>query len=132
MSVFRGDASEVFALANSLAGVGAKSVPAARAGMALAGEAVAKSWRNAVLSASDGDSTIPHYPDAIDSELVFDIRGVSVDIGPNKAKKQGSLGHLIEFGTETSPPHLHGLAAVTSNEALAERVLDQAIHPLFP
>lgn len=132
MSILRSDASEVYRLSTSLAQVGPKSVPTARAAMLAAGEVVAKAWRNNVLRESDAGSSIPHYPDSIDSELVFDVTGISVDVGPNKAKKQGSLGHLLEFGTETSPPHLHGLRALTDNEARVERVLDEGVNSLFP
>lgn len=132
MSILRGDASEVYKMAADLSQVGAKSVPAARAAMGAAGELVAKAWRNNVVRESPAsDTAIPHYPDSIDSELVFDVSGISVDIGPNKDKRQGKLGHIIEFGSETSPPHMHGLRALSDNEAQVERVLDQGINPLF-
>jgi hypothetical protein len=132
VSVFRGDASEVYKLATDLSQVGAKSVPVVRAAMLVAGEAVAKSWRNNVISGGGSESSIPHYPDAIEAELAFSIGSVTVDVGPSKSKKQGPLGHLIEFGTETSPPHLHGLRAVTANEGKVEQLLDRGLNPLFP
>lgn len=131
MTLIRGDASEVYKLAADLAQVGPKSVPVMRAGMQAAGEVVAKAWRNNVLRDSDGNTAIPHYPESIDAELSFSVRSVDVEVGPNKDKRQGKLGHIIEFGSETSPPHLHGLRAVTDNEARIERALGQALDPLF-
>jgi hypothetical protein len=131
VSTVRGDASEFYDLANDLSQVDAKTVPLARAAMLAAGEVVAKAWRNNILSESAASTSIPHYPESIDAELTFSIRAITVEVGPNKAKKQGSLGHLIELGTETSPPHLHGLRAMTDNEANVERALDQGLNSLF-
>ncbi|MBA3781184.1 MAG: hypothetical protein H0X12_04930, partial [Nocardioides sp.] len=80
MSIFRGDASEVYKLATDLSAVGAKSIPALRGGMLAAGKAFETAWRNDAARLHDTHAQF--YPDSIDSELVFDIRGVSVDVGP--------------------------------------------------
>ena len=130
MPVFRGDASEVYALANDLSQVGAKSVPAVRSGMTAAGKVVTNAWRNNAIRTSGEHGR--YYPDSIDSELVFDLGGVSVDIGPNEGKKQGKLGKPLEFGGRRSPAHLDGFKAVEANHATVERALDQALYPLFP
>lgn len=131
--MIHGDASEVYKLAADLSTVSPKSIPAARAAMLVAGEAVAKTWRNNVVSESGTtDTAIPHYPDSITAELTFSITGISVEVGPDKAKKQGPLGHLIERGSQTSPPHLHGLRALTANEGKVEKLLNHGLDPLFP
>lgn len=130
MSIFRGDASEIYKLAADLSAVGAKSIPALRGGMTAAGELVERAWRNNAIVTSGEHGK--HYPDSIDSELVFNLSGVSVDIGPNSAKKQGSMGRGFEFGSINQPPHLDGARALSDNEAAVERVIANTVDPLFP
>lgn len=124
-----GDASEVYALSADLSQVGAKAVPALRGVMGDVGEAFAKEWAANARETSGEHGK--HYPDSIDSELVFDVTGVSVEAGPNSAKKQGSMGRGFEFGSENQPPHLDGLRALDGMQARAERVVDSAIGHLF-
>lgn len=127
--MIRGDASEIRALANDLSEIGARSIPAARAGMAVAGKAAERAWRND--AARTHDSHAKFYADSIDSELVFSVASAAVEIGPNSAKKQGFLGKILEFGGERSPAYLTGLNAITRSEPAAERALTQAMDPLF-
>lgn len=130
MSIFRGDASEIYRLAGDLTAVTAKMVPALRATMEQAGEAFADDWRaNAVVTSGVHGK---HYPNSIDSELVFNLSGVSVDVGPNAAKKQGSMGRGFEFGSQNQPPHLDGLRALDGATVRAERMVGATIGHLLP
>lgn len=129
MSLFHGDASEIYRLAGDMSQVGAKAVPALRTTMAAAGEAFAQEW-SANARETSGEHG-KHYPDSIDSELVFNLSGVSVDVGPNAAKKQGSMGRGFEFGSVNQPPHLDGLRALDGFQQRAERMVDAAIGALF-
>jgi len=129
VSIFRGDASEFYALAADLAQVGAKSVPAVRGVMGEAGDALAREWASNARETS-GDHG-KHYPDSIDAELVFSVGNVSVDVGPNAAKKQGRMGKGFEFGSQNQPPHLDGLRALDGFQARAERMLDATVGHLF-
>lgn len=129
MSLFRGDASEFYALAGDMSQVGAKAVPALRETMGQAGEALADEWRENARETSGAHGI--HYPESIDSELVFDLGGVSVDVGPNAAKKQGSMGKGFEFGSQNQPPHLDGLRALDGFQGRAERMVDAAMGHLF-
>jgi hypothetical protein len=130
VSVFRGDASEVYKLAADLSAVGAKTVPAVRGVMAEVGEAFAREWSaNAVETSGEHGK---HYPASIDSELAFDLRGVSVDVGPNRDKPQGSMGRGFEFGSVNQPPHLDGLRALDGMQMRAERAMDTTVGFLFP
>ena len=128
--MFKGDASEIYALAGDLSEVGGKAVPALREVMSQAGEAFADEWR-ANARETSGSHGI-HYPDSIDSDLVFDLRGISVDVGPNADKKQGSMGRGFEFGSQNQPPHLDGLRALDGMQMRTERAVDAAIGHLFP
>lgn len=130
MSIFRGDASEFYELAGNMAAVDAKTIPALRETMSQAGEAFADDWRaNAVITSGEHGR---HYPNSIDSELVFSLSGVSVDTGPNAAKKQGSMGRGFEFGSENQPAHLDGLRALDGASVRAERMVDATIGHLLP
>lgn len=128
--MIRGDASEVYTLANDLEQVGRRTVPAVRAGMSAVGELMAKAARNNAIQTSGVHAK--HYPDSWDSELTFSIATVTVEFGPNVDKKQGILGRALEFGGRRSPAHLDGAKALSANEHRAEVVLDQYVHPLFP
>lgn len=130
MSMFRGDASEFYALANDMSQVGAKAIPVLRTTMAAAGQALSNEWRDNARETSGAHGV--HYPDSIDSELVFNLTGVSVDVGPNSAKPQGSMGRGFEFGSQNQPPHLDGLRAIDGFQQRAEKMVDAAIGHLLP
>jgi hypothetical protein len=123
VNFFIGDASEVYHLAADLSGVTAKMVPALRAGMQGAGEAFADQWRSNA-EATSGEHGV-HYPASISAELVFDVGGVSVDVGPESGKPQGGMS--FEFGSRNQPPHLDGLRAMTFVEPRVERIVDAAV-----
>lgn len=129
MSIISGDASQVYKLAADLSQIGFRSVPALRGVMGEVGEAFAREWQ-ANARATSGEHGV-HYPDSIDSELVFSVTGVSVDAGPNAGKPQGSMGKGFEFGSVNQPPHLDGLRALDSIQGRAERVIDATIGHLF-
>lgn len=46
-----------------------------------------------------GISHAPYVPGAID----YDVRGLSIEVGVNKRKRQGALGNILAFGTSTLP-----------------------------
>lgn len=123
------DASEVFRMAADLAQVGARSVPAMRVVMADVGSAFAREWADNARETSGEHGK--WYPDSIDSELVFDVTGISVEVGPNAAKKQGAMGRGFEFGSQNQAPHLDGLRALDGVAVRAERMVDSAIGHLF-
>jgi hypothetical protein len=76
----------------------------------------------------------PHYPAlpyAISYDTMASAGGVEAEIGPDKARPQGALGNLIEFGSRNNAPLPGGLPALQAEEpraqaalaALAERLL---------
>lgn len=130
MSVFGGDASEVYKLGADLAAVGPKAVAPLRGVMEQAGEALAHEWAtNAVATSGEHGK---HYPSSIDSELVFGMTAIEVEVGPNSAKKQGSMGRGFEFGSVNQPPHLDGLRALDGFQGRAERIIDATVAHLLP
>lgn len=129
MALFIGDASEIYQLAGDLSQVGLRAVPALRSAMGGAGEAFANEWRSNARATSGTHGK--YYPDSIDSELVFDVGGVSVDVGPNSSKKQGGMGKGFEFGSENQPPHLDGVKAMSAMESRVEAIIDATVGHLF-
>jgi len=72
-----------------------------------------------------------YYPDSIDSETRVAF-GIEVEIGPNSAKKQGSMGRGFEFGSVNQPPHLDGARALQTAERRLERAADLAVAYAIP
>lgn len=122
-------APEFYEMAADLSQVGAKTVPAVRGVMNEVGKAFADEWAANARETSGVHGK--HYPDSIDSELSFSIRGIAVDVGPNAAKRQGPMGRGFEFGSRNQPPHLDGLRALDGIQVRAERMVDSAIGYLF-
>lgn len=56
-----------------------------------------------------GIAHAPSYPSAI----TYDVDdqgvgvGVSAEIGPDKDRRQGALGNILEYGTVNNPPYAH-------------------------
>jgi hypothetical protein len=73
----------------------------------------------------------PALPAAISYETTVHVGDISAEIGPDKDKRQGALGNLLEFGTATSGPHPAGQQAldreeprfIAAIEALAARLI---------
>lgn len=74
----------------------------------------------------------PAYPDSISYtlSLAAALRGdIEAEIGPDKSKRQGPLGNILEFGSPHSAPHNDGgralqVEAPKFEAALAEVTLD--------
>ena len=58
---------------------------------------------------------LPHYAETITSEVQVDPRGVVGEVGPEKGG-QGSLGHILEFGTVDTGPQAHVLPAADRHD----------------
>lgn len=124
MTILR--ASDVFRTAAlDLGGIPTAKFAAVRGVMDGMGEAFAAEWRGNARETSGTHGK--HYPDSIDSERRLSLDGVSVEVGPNRAKRQGGMGLGFEFGSENQPPHLDGLRAMDSMAVRVERALDAAM-----
>ena len=126
--MIKGDASEILALAVGLQQAGVRAGAAIREPVLTAGEMIATVWRTGARMSS-GKHGI-HYPDAISAELVFDLGGVAVDIGPESGKPQGGMS--FEHGSRNQPPHLDGLKALAAGEAPAGQMIGDAVEALIP
>lgn len=101
----------------------AKITEAVRAVTVKAAVNVKKGWRaNATASAPSHAKAYP-YSITFDDPTVA-AGTVSVEIGPDKDKRQGALGNLLEYGSANNPPHNDGKrAAEAEHDAFASYVL---------
>ena len=99
--MIKGDATEILALAVGLKQAGVRAGVAIREPVLAAGEMIVDAWQ-AGARVSSGAHGI-HYPDAISAELVFDLGGVAVDMGPETGKPQGGMS--FERGSRNQPAH---------------------------
>lgn len=53
----------------------------------------------------------PAYPDAITYDYLSWGLGARAEIGPDKDRRQGSLGNILEYGTSNNAPRPDGAAA---------------------
>jgi hypothetical protein len=58
----------------------------------------------------------PHYPGAIGYDLLTTPAGTSAVIGPDKDRRQGPLGNILEFGTSRQGGHNDGGRALAVEE----------------
>lgn len=73
----------------------------------------------------------PAYPSSITYDTFSGLRGPGAEIGPDKSRRQGALGNLIEYGSVNNPPHPH-MAPAAEAEAprFAKAMEDLAAKPL--
>lgn len=49
----------------------------------------------------------PHYPRSITYDTRWTGRGSEAEIGPDKNRRQGALGNILEYGTAKNAPLAH-------------------------
>jgi hypothetical protein len=73
----------------------------------------------------------PAYPRSITYDLYQSLRGPSAIIGPDKSRRQGALGNLLEYGSIKNPPHPHmGPAGEAEEPRFAKALEDLAVKML--
>lgn len=96
---FFADTSQLTVLAATLRAAGV----AATGGVDRIAARNAAKVRDAARETMAGSRTLPHYSSAITYERDYSDGSVAYAIGPETGG-QGSLGHLLEYGTSTSGP----------------------------
>jgi hypothetical protein len=121
------DFSEIDQLSASLGQVRANAGKYIRSAVTVTAKNIDKDWERE----SKGMAHAPAFPYSITYDIsTFTGFGVSViqaDIGPDKDRRQGGLGNLIEFGSVNNPPQGLGHGALQRNEADFERGLSLAL-----
>ncbi|HWU21554.1 MAG TPA: hypothetical protein VN088_08515 [Nocardioides sp.] len=70
---------------------------------------VKNGWRDNAKQSSG--KYAPSYPASISYDLSLTaavIGRIEAEVGPDKSKRQGALGNLLEFGSANNPPHNDG------------------------
>ncbi|CAM5681377.1 MULTISPECIES: hypothetical protein [Streptomyces] len=73
---------------------------------------IKKTW--AATAAATAGRHARHYPRSISYDVLPIPGGASAEIGPDKARKQGALGNLLEFGSVHNRPHNDGGRALAA------------------
>jgi hypothetical protein len=73
---------------------------------------IKRDWR--VNARASSGRHAPYYP----SSISFDVRRLGpvteAEIGPDKGRRQGALGNLLEYGSSKNPPHNDGGRALAA------------------
>jgi hypothetical protein len=110
------DVSGLEALARALARAAALSDDQCRQVVARGALNIKKDWQNNARASAGRHGRL--YPSSIgyDDPVTVPGVGTSAVIGPDKARPQGALGNLIEFGSVHNPPHNDGGRALLAEE----------------
>lgn len=73
----------------------------------------------------------PAYPRSITYDLYTSLTGPAAEVGPDKNKRQGALGNILEYGTTKNAPIPHlGPAADAEEPRFAKALEDLAVKAL--
>ena len=108
-------------LAATLGVVSGAVTVAARGVVERGGLGVKRAW--AENARSTAGAAARHYPDSIS----YDMRGLEVEVGPDKGKTQGPLGNLLEYGSSHNPPHWDGQRALDDEAPKFEKALNDML-----
>jgi hypothetical protein len=64
------------------------------------------------------------YPRAIGYDMRKTLNKVISDVGPDKEKRQGALGNILEYGSVNNPPHPHMHPAVKQELPRFEKAME--------
>lgn len=66
----------------------------------------------------------PAYPASITYDTRFTPTGASAEIGPDKGRRQGALGNILEYGTTNNAPHPHMAPAAELEQPRFEKAME--------
>lgn len=68
----------------------------------------------------------PALPAAVSYDITYGLGGVKAEIGPDKGRRQGALGNLLEFGSVHNAPRPGGMPALDAEAPRFEQALAEA------
>lgn len=120
MDELRIDVSGLTSLGRDLDAVPVKALVQTRAVVQRGALNIKKDARERVT----GLKHAPAYPLAIGYDTHETLTGASAEIGPDKEKRQGALGNLIEYGSIHNPPRPHLAPALEAEEPRFRKALE--------
>lgn len=127
MTSFSIDASEVDQLAAALGEVASSAGPYVHDAMQTTAIDITNEWRDQ----ASGLPSLRYYPRSIGYDFAgFQGFGSTIfrcEIGPDKNRRQGALGAIVENGSPTSAPHKFGENITEAHSGQFEELLVQAL-----
>lgn len=74
-----------------------------------------------------GLSSAPALPDAITFDTKMTADSAEAEIGPDKSRRQGALGNIIEFGTRNNSPRPAGGPALKAEAPRFVKALEDVL-----
>lgn len=125
------DLTELEALAEVIAASGAVVEQEGAAIVKRGAQNIKTGWRANAAASAGAHARL--YPGSISYDVAAVPGVVEAEIGPDKARPQGPLGNLLEFGSAHNPPHNDGGQALDDEEprfvAQIEALADRAAGP---
>lgn len=115
------------ALANDLGKAAAEAGVLAYNATKKAGQNVKDDW----VREWTGLSHAPRLAAAISYDLSVSVKGVKVEVGPDKNKPQGALGNIIEYGTAKNAPHPGGRPALEREDPRFVKAVEEIARGLL-
>lgn len=78
-----------------------------------------------------GLRSAPSLAAAVSYDVSYGFGGVKAEIGPDKARRQGALGNLLEFGSVNNAPRPGGLPALDAEAPRFEKALGDLVEKLL-
>jgi hypothetical protein len=75
-----------------------------------------KKQARSIIKAVGKRGYIPHYPGSIGYNVTARSADITGEVGPDRAKLQGGLGRILEFGTVNNAPIPHMIPAADAEE----------------
>ena len=120
------DTSEVRKLAAELGAIPPQTMPQVRAVLQKGALNIKNDWR----ARWTGLSHVPALPYSITYDTTLLATSAKAEIGPDKGKRQGALGNLIEFGSINNAPHPGGGPALAAEAPKFEKALADVLGDL--
>ena len=80
--------------------------------------------KNAARRRASGIRHAPAYPSSITYDMSEGFRGPEAEIGPDKNRRQGALGNLLEYGSVKNAPRPHMIPAAEAKLPRFERAME--------
>lgn len=83
--------------------------------------------KNGARRRISGHPSAPYYPASIDYDIRQSGTSVEGEVGPNKNRRQGALGNLLEFGSVNNAPIPHMAPATDAELPKLEKHLGDVV-----
>jgi hypothetical protein len=116
----RFDSSEVRGVVDALNRASRVALPDVTRVVAVGARNIQQDWRRRW----SGFRHAPALPAAITYDVFNSLRGPAADIGPDKNRRQGALGNLLEYGSIKNAPIPGGAPAAQAEEPRFAKALE--------